>query len=321
MPRVTIVIPNFNHGGFLEKRILSVLNQTYQDFEVIYIDDASTDDSDQVVGKHLSDSRIRVFRNEVNSGSAFKQWNKGVRLAKGEYVWLAESDDYADNRFLATLVRVLDDNPSVGLAYCQSIRVDEEDCVVTAIEEFLRSEGHWSKDFVNDGREECRRYLASRNTIPNASAVLIRRRVYEEVGYADETMHLCGDWLMWIKILLVSDIAFVAEPLNYYRTNANSVRSKNSDRGTYHEEAYRVVRYAMEQQINIPSEALEETCQTLVGGWVNSIVRRRTLRPWRQTRNIYRNASEVDHRLKSRLIKNVASTIAQSFRPGCDSSV
>ena len=312
MPRVSIVIPNFNHGRFLEKRILSVRNQTYQDFEVIYLDDASTDDSDQVIGKHLCDSRIRVIRNEANSGSPCKQWNKGVRLAKGEYVWIAESDDYADEKFLATLVQVMDDNPTVGLAYCQSTRVDEEDCPLTATEDFLRGEGHWSNNFVNDGKEECRSYLASRNTIPNASAVLIRRRAYEEAGYADETMRLCGDWLMWIKILLVSDVAFVAERLNYYRTNANSVRYQTSHRGTYHEEAYQVVRYAMEK-ISIPTEALEETCQTLAGGWVSSIVRRRTLRPWRQTRMIYRNASAVDHRLKSRLIKNVASTIAQSF--------
>ena len=312
MPKVSIVIPNYNHARFLGRRIDSVLDQTVDDFEIIYLDDGSTDNSHQVVEKYLSDGRIRVIRNPVNGGCAFKQWNKGVRLARGEYVWIAEADDYADKRFLSTLVRVLDENSKVGLAYCQSIRVDENDRVVTAIEEFLRAEGRWANDFINDGRDECRYHLMSRNTIPNASAVLIRRTAYEAAGYADETMHLCGDWMMWVKLLLVSDIAFVAEPLNYYRTNANTVRHRNRNRVTYHEEAYRVARYTLDH-IAVPTEILEQACQTLLGSWVNSIIQGRTLKPWRETKNIYRNAREVDRRLRMRIMKNVASGIGHSF--------
>ena len=312
MPKVSIVIPNFNHARFLGRRIDSVLDQTNDDFEIIYLDDGSTDDSNQVVEKYLGDGRFRVIRDTVNSGCAFKQWNKGVRLARGEYVWIAEADDYADQRFLETLMRVLDENPKVGLAYCQSIRVDEDDRVVPAIEEFLRGEGRWANDFINDGCAECRYHLVSRNTIPNASAVLIRRSAYEEAGFADETMRLCGDWMMWVKPLLVSDIAFVAEPLNYYRTNVNTVRHRNRNRVTYHEEAYRVARYTLDH-ITVPTEILEQACQTLLGSWVNSIIQGRTLRPWRETKNIYRNAKGVDHRLRIRIMKNVASGISRSF--------
>ena len=314
MPKVSVIIPNFNHGRFLKRRVQTVLDQTFQDFELIYLDDASTDNSEEVISEFLGDPRIKVFSNEVNSGNPFQQWNKGVRLAQGEYVWIAESDDYADSRFLETLIPVLDANPKVGLAYCQSSRIDENDRPVAAIEDFLTGEGRWAGDFINDGKDECKRFLASRNTVPNASAILLRRSAYEAAGFADETLQLCGDWMMWIRVLLVSDIAFVAKRLNYYRTNINSVRHRNSDRVTYHEEAYRVVRYAQER-IRIPDEILEQTCQTLLGGWVNSIMRRRTLKPWNQTRAIYRNASTVDQRLKSRLLKNVASTIAGSLRP------
>ncbi len=314
MTKVSIVIPNYNHAPFLGRRIDSVLDQTNDDFEIIYLDDGSTDDSHQVVEKYLSDGRIRVIRNTENSGCAFKQWNKGVRLARSEYVWIAEADDYADKRFLETLVRVLDENPKVGLAYCQSIRVDEDDRVVPAIEDFLRGEGRWANDFINDGRDECRYHLVSRNTIPNASAVLFRRSAYEEAGYADETMRLCGDWMMWVKLLLVSDIAFVVEPLNYYRTNMNSVRHRNRNRLTSYEEAYRVARYTLDH-ITVPTEILEQACQTLLGSWVNSIIQGRSLGPWRETRNIYRNAKKVDRRLRTRIIKNVASGISQSFLP------
>src|SRR5438128_6391640 len=100
MPRVTVIIPNFNHAPYLERRISSVLNQTYQDFEIIYIDDASTDESALVFAKFSSDRRIKAIINETNGGIPFKQWNKGVRLAQGEYIWIAESDDYADRNFL-----------------------------------------------------------------------------------------------------------------------------------------------------------------------------------------------------------------------------
>src|SRR5207247_9118598 len=130
-------------------------------------------------------------------------------------------------------------NPKVVLVDSEWMRVDEDERVVQAIEEFVRGEGRWANDFINNGRDECRYHLVSRNTIPNASAVLIRRSAYEEAGYADETMRLCGDWMMWVKLLLVSDIAFVAEPLNYYRTNVNTATHRNRNRATYYEAAYR----------------------------------------------------------------------------------
>ena len=89
MPKVSVIIPNYNHAQFLEQRIQSVLDQTYQDFEIIYLDDASTDNSNEVFAKFANNSRIRAIYNQTNSGSPFKQWNKGIRLAQGEYVWIA----------------------------------------------------------------------------------------------------------------------------------------------------------------------------------------------------------------------------------------
>ena len=96
MPTVSVIVPNYNHARYLRQRIESVLGQTYQDFEVILLDDCSTDESRSVLGEYAKDPRVRIEFNEKNSGSTFKQWNKGVRLARGEYIWIAESDDYAD---------------------------------------------------------------------------------------------------------------------------------------------------------------------------------------------------------------------------------
>src|SRR5215467_16170811 len=123
MPKVSIVVPNYNHARFLPQRLDSILGQTFQDFELILLDDCSTDDSRSVLSQHGRDPRVRIEFNEVNSKNPFKQWNKGVGLARGEYVWIAESDDYADERFLEKLVARLDAEPRAAFAYCRSWRV------------------------------------------------------------------------------------------------------------------------------------------------------------------------------------------------------
>jgi hypothetical protein len=218
-PKVSVVVPSYNHGRYLAARLDSVLAQTFTDFEVIFLDDASPDDSLAVFERYRHHPKVRAIVNETNSGCVFKQWNKGVRAARGEYVWLAESDDVADPRFLDVLVGLLDANPSAGLAYCKSLSIDEAGAVLGEVDPWTRplDPQRWDRDFTNSGREECLRYLSHRNTIPNASAVLIRKSVYERVGYANESMRMLGDWEMWARILLASDVAYSARPLNLYR--------------------------------------------------------------------------------------------------------
>ena len=126
IPRVSVVIPNYNHARFLRRRIETVLQQTFQDFELILLDDCSTDESRSIISSYANNPKIRVEFNLVNSGSTFKQWNKGVGLARGEYVWIAESDDYSDARFLEQLVGVLDPKPEVAFAFCRSWRVSND---------------------------------------------------------------------------------------------------------------------------------------------------------------------------------------------------
>jgi len=230
MPTVSVIVPNYNYGHFLKQRIDSILGQTYTDFEVIYLDDGSTDDSAQVMAAYADESCIQTVRSDANSGNPFVQWNKGVQLASGRYVWIAEADDYAEPEFLATLVPLLDAQPKVGLAYCQSRMVDELGRPLGLTADWGRpDECHrWSGDYVADGREECRGYLLYRNTIPNASAVLFRRELYQHIGGADESYRVSGDWAMWIAMLLKSDVAYCAQPLNCWRRHVRST-SGNDD--------------------------------------------------------------------------------------------
>src|SRR6516225_11041136 len=120
MPKVSVIVPNYNHARYLRERIDSVLGQTYRDFEVILLDDCSTDESRVIISEYAAHPKVRIEFNAKNSGSTFKQWNKGVRMSRGTYVWIAESDDYADTRFLERLVSVLEAVPENTFVYCRS---------------------------------------------------------------------------------------------------------------------------------------------------------------------------------------------------------
>ena len=204
MPKVSVVVPNYNHARFLPKRIESILRQTYQDFELILLDDCSTDDSRAILRTYAGDPRVRLEFNEVNSGSPFKQWNKGVRLAQGKYVWIAESDDYADPRLLERLVAILEADPTVAYAYCRSWRVTEDDRKDGFGDFYLAylDASRWTTDYCADGHDECRDYFIHQNAVPNASGVVFRREIYERVGGADESLRLCGDWKLWAAMAL-----------------------------------------------------------------------------------------------------------------------
>ena len=108
IPKVSIIVPNYNHGAYLRKRIDSVLNQTFQDFELILLDDCSTDNSVDILESYNTEARIsHIEINKKNPGKPFQQWVRGIELAKGKYIWIAESDDYADNDFLEKTVAQL----------------------------------------------------------------------------------------------------------------------------------------------------------------------------------------------------------------------
>jgi len=245
MPKVSIVVPNYNHARFLRGRIGSILAQTFQDFELILLDDCSTDDSRSILSSYASDPRVRIEFNQANSGSTFKQWNKGVRLARGEYVWIAESDDYADEKLLERLLAVLDADPQVVIVNCRSWRVYADDRVDGYADSDLVNVNadKWTNDFSSDGREECRNYFVYLCPIFNASSVLFRKGVYEGVGGADESLRFCGDWKLWAAMALNGRVAHLREPLNYYRVHDANLTEQSKRMGLAGAEYLRVIRW------------------------------------------------------------------------------
>lgn len=304
MPRVSVIVPNYNHARFLPQRVESVLNQTLGDIEVVLLDDASTDNSREVLSRYTSDPRVRTIFSEENSGSVFRQWNRGFRECKGQYVWIAESDDYADAAFLETLAERLDTNPTVGVAYCQSWMVDENGTIVYLMEDTKQRKAidpdHWKSDFVSNGREECANYFVQGCMINNASSALLRRSVVEQVGYADESFTLAGDWMFWVKMLMSSDLAFVAKPLNYWRQHGGTVRSGAEKGGLFLEESYRVLGHIL-GSIEVPDDRADMARERWFRNWMSYNEDNRYSRE--QNQRIRELARGVDPHLSLRLLR------------------
>lgn len=128
MPLITVIVPNYNHAPYLKQRIDSILSQSFQDFELILLDDCSTDNSRNVLSMYANNEHVsHIVFNEQNSGSTFKQWEKGIQLSKGEFIWIAESDDYASPNFLQSIVTYLQNGPKVSLVYTGSHMVNEKE--------------------------------------------------------------------------------------------------------------------------------------------------------------------------------------------------
>lgn len=250
MPTVSIIIPNYNYERFLDARLGSIINQSYHDYEIIFLDDASTDNSIELVKKHFGKYIHRIEANITNSGNPFIQWNKGVRLAKGEFVWIAEADDTCTPDFLEKMVSIMSSNPSVGLAYCNTIPIDVNGAVID--DGFFNryvsdlDSTRWLHDFTAQGLNEVRNFLARKNTITNVSGVLFRRDAFVRAGYAPENMRMCGDWLAYCRVLHESDVAYVATPMNFHRQHPMKHTQNSVLNLTYFREYLQVQQYVAE---------------------------------------------------------------------------
>ncbi|MCU7551296.1 glycosyltransferase [Chitinophagaceae bacterium LB-8] len=249
---LTVIIPNFNHARYLEQRIQTVLYQTYQDFEIIILDDCSTDESRNVIEKYRNHPKVsNIIFNEQNSGSTFKQWNKGIDLAKGEVIWIAESDDKADPNFIATLIGILDEEPRVGIVYSNSYFIDEENNILNTYNDTYASwSNRWEQDYINKGSDEVVNYMRFSPVILNVSSCIFRKSIYESVGRSGERYKLAGDWFTYVKMLQCADIAYCADPLNYFRCHTQTVRS-SSNQFVHFFESLKVICYIY-QNFHVP---------------------------------------------------------------------
>jgi len=230
-PLVSIIIPNYNHEKYLKQRLDSIFNQTYQRFEVILLDDFSTDNSRNILSSYAKHKNVsHCIFNEQNSGNTSLQWNKGMLLAKGDYIWIAESDDYCELYFLEKLLKPFIKNKDIVLTYCQSNKVDEYGII----------RGNWinhtndlnkklfSNDFIMEGNAFIENFLIYKNVIPNASAVLFKAESAKTLGLLDTDFSLKynADWVFYTRLIAQRKIGYVSESFNSFRYHSSSVIAK-----------------------------------------------------------------------------------------------
>lgn len=223
---ISVIVPNYNYERYLDQRIRSIFDQSFRDFELLVLDDASTDSSVSVARKLLDETGIpaRIIVNNQNQG-CFVQWVNGIEMAKGSIVWIAEADDCCKPNFLETLI------PSflyrdVVLAYCQSEIIDERgEMVISSYHGYTDSLSgtKWKRDYINDGNREMNDGLAIKNTIPNASAVLMRKSALEGIGDTLPGFKFTGDWRTYAYVLKSGSLAYVKKILNSHRRHSASI--------------------------------------------------------------------------------------------------
>lgn len=242
-PAVSIIIPNFNHAKFLDKRLESIFSQTFQDFEVLILDDCSTDHSRDIIEKYRGNSRVvDIIYNQSNTGSTFKQWQKGLEIIKGEWVWIAESDDVADVNFLQTLTDIGISDKNLNVVHCASNVIDSEGRHLgeNTWPQDIGSRS-WQVDFRSKGTFEIENYFFYKNIVPNASAAIFRRSALDLSNLnVISKMRFAGDWLFWIYLHQNGDSAFSSQRLNSFRSHSTTTR-ENKDQRLEHKRIQEII--------------------------------------------------------------------------------
>lgn len=211
-PKVSIVIPSYNRASVLPRAIKSVFAQTFHDFEIIVVDDCSTDDTANVVPSFF-DSRIRYIRHEQNKGGNAAR-NTGINAAKGEFVAFLDSDDVwlpeKLQKQLAVFVK-----PEIGLVYCGLI------FMVPGIGEINR----WFVKCGPDFRED----LLVSNYIGTTSVAVVRTELLKKINGFDESLRSCQDWDLYLRLKETCDFGYAEEFLVHYQINRKSRTQISTD--------------------------------------------------------------------------------------------
>lgn len=248
-PKISIIVPNYNHARHLKKRLDCIYSQTYSNFEVILLDDCSVDESVCILNDYLNKHRDKTiaYFNKENSGGVFHQWRKGLAAATGELVWIAESDDFCSENFLEELVRFFV-NPAVMLAFARTEFVQEDGVkTIWTQEEYLSDilPNIWGTPFIRSASELVHIGWSVKNIIPNVSAALFRKP--QEVTLLDDPqwqkLRLCGDWIFYLYIIRGGLVGYSPLTTNYYRQHGTNTSVQAQITNVYYQEHEVVGRY------------------------------------------------------------------------------
>lgn len=223
MDLISVIVPNYNHAKHLKQRIDSILSQTYQNFELIILDDNSQDNSRAIIEEYRDNSKVsHIHYAENNSGLPFGMWQYGIEVAKGEWIWIAESDDWCKAEFLEKIAAIIK-TKQLTVVHTQSLLYYDEKYKSNSWWKSFNS-ARWDYDFIEDGKRIITDYGRYKCPVINVSSAVFRKDAvksnYLPIGY-----RYCGDWYFWVNIFMTGKVGFIAEPLNIIRVHPQSATS------------------------------------------------------------------------------------------------
>ncbi|MBB3356491.1 MULTISPECIES: glycosyltransferase [unclassified Novosphingobium] len=244
-PKVSAIVPNYNHGRFLEQRLNSILAQTYQNIDILVLDDCSSDNSREVIDRFSEKygNRIRKIYNVNNSGGVFKQWNKGLDNVDGEIVWICESDDFCEPDFVEKLVPFFADD-SVQMAFGRILETDIEGTANLWLDTYREDAeaGIWAEQLVRPAADWFAHGFGVSNVIANVGGCLFRRapiaqRVWDEAA----SFKVVGDWYLYLQIAGGGQIAWHPDAVSYFRRHGSNTSSSSFTGTRFYNELERVM--------------------------------------------------------------------------------
>ncbi|MGV3580259.1 glycosyltransferase [Brevundimonas sp.] len=242
-PRVSIIVPTYNSAAYLQPRLDSLADQTFRDFEILLFDDASKDNSAEMLDLFAKQNlQARVVVSATNSGSVFKAWERGILAAKGDFVWICEADDWCEPDFLERALQAFEPS-GVRLVHGRSIPVNSEGEIAGDWNDLYLDHvvpGLWHASFTSPSAREIDRSLGRANTIVNASGVVVRRSA--AVGAIDvaRDFKLAGDWAFYVCAIHGGRVAYCHEAVNYHRRHTSSVTASVEGTSNYFQELMNV---------------------------------------------------------------------------------
>lgn len=269
--KVSVIVPNYNYAKYLKKRIESILRQDYPIYELIVLDDASTDnsleelteifrgygvgldDGDAVLSRTKKDGEVEKIKftmivNEKNSGKAVRQWEKGFETATGDYIWIAEADDCSSKHFLEEVMKGFDDS-KVVLSYVESKIINKNGFMIAPNFRWSRDKertGHYRTSYIKEGTREIEEIMAVRCTIPNVSSVVFKNdKKIPFKKYLEEATSFSqvGDWYFYAKVLTHGKISYNHKSLNSFRVHKGSKTADSKKDKTHYDEIVDMHKY------------------------------------------------------------------------------
>lgn len=256
-PKVSVLIPTYNYAHFLDDAIGSVLSQTFSDYELLIVDNASTDNTDEVVQKYLVDSRIKYFKNSRNLGAA-GNFNKCLEYSSGELIKFLCADDKFRPELLSKYVALMDKHQNLSMVACnKKVFGKDIDYDVTILLTHMQT-----------GRDMNLHMLYGHQGVGEPSSVMFRRRDFEKIGYFTTKYQQYIDFDYWLKLLTIGDCYVIPENLVDIRFHDATVSSQvKFNKFVRMFEDYEIVKDVQQQKYNID----------ITGTRVNEIVKKNAM--------------------------------------------